>query len=260
MKETTAISDGNGQTTSIPIQTTPTTLGRHIALAAIYFERYGLSLLFFVLAGLRIHQLMVFGPKEHAEVRAAPLVGLLKEVIWVQMYVCIGLLLLFGRRVMSLPQKLQDLVIPLCATFFNVSYLAVPWLPAALQKNLGPVGWQLPCIAIGLLFNLLGLWIAVWGAIHLGRSFGVLIEVRKVVLQGAYRWVRHPIYLGHIFFITGFAIANFSLAFFILVPAHIMLLAYRARLEEARLVEFSPAYAEYQKQTGFLLPKFRRTE
>jgi protein-S-isoprenylcysteine O-methyltransferase Ste14 len=260
VKETTAISDGNRQSSSVSTPTAPATLGRRIALIAIYFERYGLSLLFFILAALRIHQLMVFGPKEHAEVNAAPLVGILKEVIWVQMYVCIGLLLLFGRRVMSLPQKLEDLIIPLCATFFNVSYLAVPWFPAALQKNLAPANWQITCIAIGLIFNLLGLWIAVWGAIHLGRSFGVLIEVRKVVLEGAYRWVRHPIYLGHICFITGFAIANFSLAFFILVPAHIILLIYRARLEEARLVEFSPAYAEYQKRTGFILPKFRRTE
>lgn len=263
MKETIAFSDENRQSGQVTAQvpTTPqTTLGRGLALAAVYLERYGLSVIFFCLAGMRIHQIMVFGPKEHAEVQAAPLMGILREVIWVQMYVCVGLLLLVGRRVMSPPKKIEDLVIPLGATFFNLSYIAVAWLPPVFQKNLAPVNWQMSLIVVGSLFNLLGLWIAVWGAIHLGRSFGILIEVRKVVLEGAYRWIRHPMYVGHIGFIIGFAIANFSLAFFILVPAHIILLLYRARLEEAKLVEFSPAYAEYQKRTGFIFPKFGRTE
>jgi protein-S-isoprenylcysteine O-methyltransferase Ste14 len=43
-----------------------------------------------------------------------------------------------------------------------------------------------------------------------------------------------------------------------LVPIHIALLLYRARLEEARLSEYSAEYQEYRKRTGFIFPRFRR--
>jgi protein-S-isoprenylcysteine O-methyltransferase Ste14 len=59
--------------------------------------------------------------------------------------------------------------------------------------------------------------------------------------------------------LTGLALANFSAAYFILVPIHIALLLYRARLEELRLSEHSTEYREYRKRTGFIFPKFRRS-
>jgi len=119
-----------------------------------------------------------------------------------------------------------------------------------------PVAWQAPSVAVGLFLNLLGIWIAIWGAIYLGRSFGVLIEVRQVVLDGAYRRMRHPMYAGYICLLAGFALANFSLAYFILVPLHVFLLLYRARLEETRLAAASPEYQAYCQRTGFIFPKF----
>jgi protein-S-isoprenylcysteine O-methyltransferase Ste14 len=236
--------------------TTQLTLGRRVALAAVYLERYGLSLVFLIMAGIRIHQLVLMGQAERAQVAAAPLTGILSQIIWVQLYLYVGLLLLVGRRVMSPPQNLLDLVVPVGTTFFYLAYSAVLWLPMAFQKSLCPPSWQHFCLALGLFFNLAGLCVTVWAAIHLGRSFGILIEVRKPVMQGAYRWVRHPMYVGDFCFLIGFAIASFSVAIFILVPVHIALLLYRARLEETRLAEVSPEYAEYRKRTGFVFPKF----
>jgi hypothetical protein len=37
-----------------------------------------------------------------------------------------------------------------------------------------------------------------------------------------------------------------------------VLLLYRARLEESRLSEYSMEYREYRKRTGFIFPRFRR--
>jgi protein-S-isoprenylcysteine O-methyltransferase Ste14 len=65
-------------------------------------------------------------------------------------------------------------------------------------------------------------------------------------------------YLGYICMLIGLALVNFSAAYFILIPIHIALLLYRARLEEARLSEYSAEYREYQKRTGFVFPKLRR--
>jgi protein-S-isoprenylcysteine O-methyltransferase Ste14 len=236
--------------------TTSTTLGRKTALTAVYAERYVLSFIFLYLAWIDLHKLWAGGPGQFGTERAL-LVEIARHVIYLQLQVYTGFLLLLGRHAAVLPQNFKDLLLPLAATFFNLTYSAVPWLPAALQKSLCPIGLQTPFAATGLFLNFIGFMVAIWGAFHLGRSYGVFIVVRKVVLDGAYRWVRHPMYLGYICLLVGLALANFSGACFILVPIHISLLLYRARLEEARLSEHSAEYQEYIRQTGFIFPRLR---
>jgi protein-S-isoprenylcysteine O-methyltransferase Ste14 len=236
--------------------TTSTTLGRKTALTAVYAERYVLSFVFLYLAWIDLHKLWAGGLGQYGTERVL-LVEIARHVIYSQLQVYTGFLLLLGRRATVLPQNFKDLLVPLATTFFNLTYSAVPWLPSALQKSLCPIGLQTSFAATGLFLNFIGLMVAVWGAFHLGRSFGVFIEVRKVVFDGAYRWVRHPMYLGFICLLVGLILANFSGAYFILVPIHISLLLYRARLEEARLSEHSTEYREYLRQTGFIFPRFR---
>jgi protein-S-isoprenylcysteine O-methyltransferase Ste14 len=236
---------------------TRTTLGRRAALAAVYGERYGVSIVFLCVAAYRLHRLVAPSPAERAEIEAAPFTSIIQRIIWVQLYVYWGVLLLLGRRVTALPEKFQDILLPMATTFFYLAYTVVPWFPAWLRQSLCPAPWQAACAAASLGLNLVGMWIAVWAAVYLGRSFGVLIEVRQVVVEGAYKWVRHPMYSGYVLFLAGFMLANFSPAYFILVPLHIALLLYRARLEEVRLAAASPQYDGYRKQTGFIFPKLR---
>lgn len=238
--------------------TARSTLGRSVSLAAVYIERYLISLVFFYLTFQRVHQLLVLIADANTVAGTVPVIEIIRQLIWIQLYLYSGVLLLIGRRVTGLPERFVDILLPLATTFFYLAYSAVPWFPNWLKQSLYPAGWQTPCVITGLILNLIGLWIAIWAAVYLGRSFGVLIEVRKVVLEGAYKWMRHPMYSGYVFFLIGFALTNFSIAFFILIPLHIFLLLYRARLEEERLAAASPAYAEYRKQTGFILPKLIR--
>jgi len=235
------------------------TLGRGAALVAVYGERYVVSIIFLCLAADRMHRLITASGAERAAIEAAPFTTIIRQIIWAQLYVYWGLLLLLGRRVTGLPERFHDILLPLATTFFYLAYGVTPWLPHWLAQSLCPPNWHSACASLSLILNLLGLWIAVWAAVYLGRSFGVLIEVRQVVLEGAYKWVRHPMYSGYVFFLAGFALANFSLAYFILVPLHIGLLLYRARLEESRLAESSAEYEAYRKRTGFIFPRlFRR--
>ncbi|HUC85062.1 MAG TPA: isoprenylcysteine carboxylmethyltransferase family protein [Candidatus Acidoferrales bacterium] len=238
--------------------TTRPTLGRRAAWAATYGERYVLSIVFLCLAAYRLHRLITASGAERAAIEAAPVSTIIPQVVLVQLYVYVGLLLLLGRRVTAPPQELRDILLPMGTTFFYLAYSAVPWFPAWLKHSLCPAPWQGACAATGLVLNLLGMWIAIWAAVYLGRSFGVLIEVRTVVLEGAYKWVRHPMYSGYVLFLAGFALANFSPAYLVLTPLHIGLLLYRARLEEARLAECSPQYGAYRRQTGFIFPRLYR--
>jgi protein-S-isoprenylcysteine O-methyltransferase Ste14 len=233
-------------------------LGRRAALAAVYCERYGISVVFLCLAAYRLHRLVTASGAERSEIEAAPFSNIIRQVIWVQLYIYWGVSLLVGRRVAALPEKFLDVILPLATTFFYLAYSVVPWFPLWLRQAVFPADWQGACAAAGLVLNLLGMWIVVWAAVHLGRSFGVLIEVRQVVLDGAYKWVRHPMYSGYVLFLAGFMLANSSLAYFILVPLHTGLLLYRARLEEARLAVCSPQYEDYRRRTGFIFPRLGR--
>ena len=246
-----------GNPPTIRRMTANTNLYRRAGSAALYVERYGLSLAYFCLAGYHLHRLWIGGAGQAGNERAL-LASIAPQIIQSQLEIYVGVLLLLGRRAVVPPQTVQDVLVPLATTFFNMTYSMVPWLPACLRNNLSPVGWHVPLAATGLFLNLVGLAVALWGALSLGRSFGVFIEVKQLVREGAYRRVRHPMYAGYLCLLAGLALANCSGAFFVLVSIHMALLLYRAGLEEARLVEYSPEYREYRKRTGFIFPKIRR--
>jgi protein-S-isoprenylcysteine O-methyltransferase Ste14 len=103
------------------------------------------------------------------------------------------------------------------------------------------------------------------------RNFGMLLSVAGVILflialstiktlenyegdlitKGIYSKIRHPMYLGFIFWLIGFpvyygAVISFFLAF--LFIANVLFWRY---LEELELVKRFPSYQEYKKKTFF---------
>ena len=233
------------------------TLSPRAALTAVYAERYALSLVYFYLTWVEFHKLWLIwlGP---ASSSGAVAVEVARHVILLLLNFFVGILLLLGRRAEVPPQKNRDIMIPLATSFFNLTYYTTPWFPALLRKSLCSPDWQMPLTLTGLFLGLIGPAVAVWSVMFLGRSFGIFVVVRKVILEGPYQWIRHPMYMGYICMLAGLALVNFSAAYFTLVPIHIGLLLYRARLEEARLSEHSAEYREYMKRTGFIFPKLRR--
>ena len=233
------------------------TLGPKVALLAVYAERYVLSLVYLYLTWVEFHKLWLLwaGPPNPSGSAA---VEVARHVILLMLNFFVAVLLLLGRRAAVPPQTPGDIFIPLAASFFNLTYNATPWFPALLLKSLCSPDWQTALIFIGLFLGLCGPAVAIWSVLFLGRSFGIFVVVRTVVLEGPYRWVRHPMYFGYLCMLTGLLLANFSVAYFILVPIHIALLLYRAHLEEVRLSQYSAEYREYTRRTGFIFPRLRR--
>ncbi|MBU1998491.1 MAG: isoprenylcysteine carboxylmethyltransferase family protein [Candidatus Omnitrophota bacterium] len=123
-----------------------------------------------------------------------------------------------------------------------------------------------PLISIqGIIVYCLGLGLRWWSIKSLGFGWNLFISKKsikksvhlKLVKNGPYALVRHPIYIGTIFEILSIPIianALFSLIF--AIATIIPLLIIRALLEEEILVRyFKNRYAEYKKRTGFLMPK-----
>jgi protein-S-isoprenylcysteine O-methyltransferase Ste14 len=172
-----------------------------------------------------------------------------------------GLVLLIGRPAATTPRHLKEIAVPLAASFYFILFNYVRFLPDALQwlsDNRAPEDWRTPLYYASYVFGALGIAFSTWGIISLGRSFGIFVAVRTVVLRGPYRFVRHPMYCGYIIGSLGLLLADANVALAILVPLQIALFVWRARLEEARLAEFSADYRAYQQRTGFFFPKLRR--
>lgn len=109
----------------------------------------------------------------------------------------------------------------------------------------------------GLVLTLLGLGLALFARLHLGRNWGMPMS-RKVgaelVMTGPYALIRHPIYAGVWVAILGAVIGDNGLW---LVPLALSgaYFGVSARREESIMLELFPAqYREYMQRTWMLLP------
>jgi protein-S-isoprenylcysteine O-methyltransferase Ste14 len=118
-----------------------------------------------------------------------------------------------------------------------------------------PQHWLWGMLLISCFFVIGGEIVGLIAVFYLRRSFAVFVQVRDVVLRGPYRYVRHPIYMGHAMLAIGVLLSNFCIAYALISVMHIGLLAYRARLEEMMLAANDSAYRKSMEQTGFMFPK-----
>ena len=231
-----------------------TTRKQVIALIALYSERYVLSLVYLyyaidnfkylrdILSGRILTENTLFVEATHA-------------LILLLLAIFSFLLLLLSRRPAVPAQKLKFILVPLAAAFFNYCYFAEKHFPVSWTHTVAPPALQMPLLSAGLVCIVIGPALAFWAMLHLGRSFGLYVAVRKVVMTGPYKWVRHPMYVGWILLNIGQVLANFSGFYFLLFVINVSIITYRASLEQGQLAAHSPEYREYMKHTPFIFPR-----
>ncbi|MGZ7006742.1 MAG: methyltransferase family protein [Ilumatobacteraceae bacterium] len=110
---------------------------------------------------------------------------------------------------------------------------------------------------IGLVFFGLGLGLAIWARMHIGRNWGAPMtqkEEPELVTSGPYRLVRHPIYSGILVAGVGTAVA-LSWRWLVAVGLAGIYFVYSATVEERYLTEQLPdAYPVYKRSTKMLVP------
>ncbi len=110
---------------------------------------------------------------------------------------------------------------------------------------------------IGLALFALGLGLAVWARLHLGRNWGTPMTQKvepELVTSGPYRLVRHPIYTGILLAGIGTAVALNWLWLAAVALAGVYFI-YSATVEERFLTEqFPDAYPAYRRSTRMLIP------
>lgn len=81
------------------------------------------------------------------------------------------------------------------------------------------------------------------------------MEGHRLVKDGLYKYVRHPLYLGETIRNFGFVIIFSSIYGILLVAVATIFLAFRIRMEERMLIQvFDDEYREYQKKTKRIIP------
>lgn len=110
----------------------------------------------------------------------------------------------------------------------------------------------------GLVLTIVGLSFAVWARLTIGQNWGDLITVQKdheLVRKGPYGIVRHPIYSGFMLATLGTAIIRGDLGGLISVALVVICWGYKARLEEAFMIQhFGAQYEAYMQQVKGLIP------
>ena len=89
----------------------------------------------------------------------------------------------------------------------------------------------------------------------LGRSFSINAEARRLVTQGPYARVRHPLYVAETLAAAGMAVHFAAWPCFAMLAVHVALQVWRAMNEERVLADaFGAEWVEYRARTRRFLP------
>jgi protein-S-isoprenylcysteine O-methyltransferase Ste14 len=89
---------------------------------------------------------------------------------------------------------------------------------------------------------------------QLGRSFSVMPEARRLVTEGVYSRIRHPLYLAEGIATLGVLLQYRSAGAALLVAAQFAVQLWRMHEEEKVLEAEFPDYAQYRRRTARLVP------
>jgi protein-S-isoprenylcysteine O-methyltransferase Ste14 len=162
----------------------------------------------------------------------------------------IGILVRNGRLIPKSKGQnsgLLFIVLPFFATMF-VSILE------AVQTN---HHWNRIFFVVGIILLLLGIFVRLMALIQIGKGFSVKIEKsidQCIVMDGIYKYVRHPLYLASIIQCIGTITMLNSRWGLIPLPFSILAALYRIKDEEKFLKLKFVEYGEYAKRTRKLIP------
>ncbi len=109
----------------------------------------------------------------------------------------------------------------------------------------------------GLVFAVTGFLITVSALIALNKNlspFPTPKQTGQLIQRGIYKYIRHPIYTGILFFSIGYAVYSENTLRFIVFVFLLIFFTLKAAYEEELLQQKFPNYAAYKKTTGIFFP------
>jgi protein-S-isoprenylcysteine O-methyltransferase Ste14 len=142
---------------------------------------------------------------------------------------------------------------------------AVYWLSVfAWMINPRWMGWSSLLLPVwlrwaGVIALLIGAALLVWTFRTLGTNLTDTVVTRQthtLVVNGPYRWVRHPLYSSAALLVVAISLIAANWFFFAAGFALLSILIVRTRTEEQNLVaRFGDSYQRYMARTGRFVPR-----
>ena len=159
-------------------------------------------------------------------------------------------------RVVSIASGVLEVGFPLLVAGIPVLIFLMPyslphWLPVSSTQHLTFYLIIMGLVIFGGIINLIGL-------ITLRRAFTIMSEARTLITHGIYRYVRHPLYSGHIIMFFGSMLLRLSLATVLLYMLFLAGQVFRAHIEERKLEQAFAEFVNYRNRTGMFIPKIGR--
>jgi len=134
--------------------------------------------------------------------------------------------------------------------------LSVPLPVHWLNDRFAPFAIWPPALGAALTFA--GLAFAIWARFAIADNWSSDVQLKRdhaLIVEGPYRWVRHPIYTGLLLAFIGSALAVGEWRGMVAVAIVALALWRKLRREEALMRrQFGEAYARYAKRVPALVP------
>ena len=186
---------------------------------------------------------------------SSKMVGLWIEYTWTALGIVWLITMPFTKRAKNSQANLTTLFqrASLLGGFFLVcsDYLHQGWLGRSLPLG---HGFQL----VGLLIAVLGCAFSIWARLVLGSNWSGFARIREdhvLVIEGPYRFARHPIYTGILFACAGTTFAyNEWRCVFGSVTIALGLMLKMSQEERLLMNAFPEIYAQYRHRVKALIP------
>ena len=116
---------------------------------------------------------------------------------------------------------------------------------------------------IGIMVFGISLWLLWRSHVDLGRNWSATTEIKesqRLVTQGVFRYIRHPMYAAHLLWgiAQALLIQNYIAglaSIVVFVPLYLLRVT---REERMMLIEFGDEYRAYMSRTGRIVPRLKR--
>lgn len=149
---------------------------------------------------------------------------------------------------------------------YTVLTIAAFFLMFTETPRLGPLAQPLfpasPWLGLlGVAITAAGLGVAVWARAFLGGNWSASVTVKvehRLITNGPYRWVRHPIYSGMLLALLGTALVRDQVRGLLAVVLLYVGFRVKSRIEERFMTNtFGAEYESYRRTTGGIFPRGR---